>query len=126
MRGDFDPEDMFVYPLFLIASLLNLGIIPDFTLWGWSALDVIWSSGPTTITWATLAGVAALVIVFATNRPSLDEWGAVQTALVLSTIALVLTPPFVPVLSEALSADIAAVSAFAVQTGGYISLSVVG
>ncbi|MFC7057986.1 hypothetical protein ACFQQG_07130 [Halovenus salina] len=68
----------------------------------------------------------ALVTAFATNRPDFSVMGAVQTWVAIATVALVVVPPFMPLLNDLLSIGIAGAIAVVIQASGYYSLAYLG
>lgn len=127
--GRFDIPDAALSPIFVAASMISLGLIDS----QWFGIDfassVMSFSGDgqtTTITLATVISLAVMGYAYYTNRQDRSSLEQVEIWIVAATVALILVPPFVPVLSEFLSGDFPAFVALLVQAGGYYSLSFTG
>jgi hypothetical protein len=121
-RGEFDMIDMLAFPLFLIGTAAQTGLLPDLPILN----DMVVNSEIAQISIATLLATAALVVVIVTNKPRLDGWGAAQLWVVLATFMLVIGPSFVPLLAAVLAGDVAVAVALIVQQAGYFVASFLG
>lgn len=129
MQQQIDIEDAVVSPFFVLSSAIAVGLI-SFSLFGFdfgsTAYELTAAGYTTTIKWATLGSIIALGIAYATNKPTLSSMGLIETWAVVATIALVMAPPFVPLLSALLSSKIAGLVAVIIQAAGFYSLSYLG
>lgn len=121
-RGEFDLIDMLAFPLFLIGTVAQTGLLPDLPVLN----DMLLNSEVAQVSVATVVATAALVFVIVTNKPRLDGWGAAQFWVVLATLLLVIGPSFVPILGAVLAADAAVAVALIVQQAGYFVASFLG
>jgi hypothetical protein len=129
MEGKFDIPDSILSPLFVLFSCVSLGLVGlepfGFDLAG-TALSFSADGYATEISYAGILSLIVLLIAFATNRG--DESGptSLQLWLVVATFALVIVPPFAPVLNAFLGETIPGIIAIFIQAGGYYSLSYMG
>jgi len=127
--GKFDIPDAALSPIFVAASMISLGLI-DSQWFGFDFAGAVYtfsgSSGSTEITLATLISLGVLGYAYYTNRQDISSMERVEIWIVVATVALVLTPPFVPILEQFLSNDLPAFAALIVQAGGYYALSFTG
>lgn len=125
-HGRLDLNDAFISPLFVISAGVDAGLF-DFKLWGFDFAEPLVSfSHGGAITAATLLSLFALGVAFATNRPDFSYMGAVQSWVAVATIALVIVPPFMPLLNEFLSIGIAGSIAVIIQASGFYTLAYLG
>jgi hypothetical protein len=129
VTGKFDIPDAALSPVFVAASMISLGLIDS----QWFGIDfagtVFQFSGggdTTTITIATLISLSVIGYAYYTNRQDISSMERVEIWIITATVALILAPPFVPVLNEFLSGDFPGFVALIVQAGGYYSLSFTG
>jgi hypothetical protein len=130
MKGKIDLNDAVVSPFFVLASAISVGLI-SFSLFGIdfasAAFEFAANSGQTVaISYAQIIAVVALLVAYATNKPDFSGMGAIEMWAVVATVALVVAPPFVPIIQELLSNDLAGLLAIVVQAGGFYSLSYLG
>lgn len=127
-RGEFDDVDLVAMPVFLLGSLFQLDLL---------SVDSLPLIGDPAAAFSTVAGVeisiamllslVALGVVAYTNNWSIDGIsGGVQGYIVIATVGLIIAPPFMPALEEAVSGGVGAMFALAIQTSGYAVLSYVG
>jgi len=125
-----DINDAALSPIFVFTSAISLGLIDS----NWFGIDFgneiatfTASSGQTTV--VTLATVLSLTVVgyaYFTNRNDFSQFSKLEGWIVIATVALVVAPPFMPVVSEFLSGDLPGFIALMVQAGGYYTLSYLG
>ncbi|AQL43935.1 hypothetical protein BV210_15035 [Halorientalis sp. IM1011] len=129
MQGKFDLDDVVVSPLFVLSSAIATGLI-SFSLFGFdfasTAFQFASENYKTTISYASIISVLALLAAYASNRRDLSQMTNVERWITLATIGLVLFPPFMPLLEGMLSNQIAGLVAVIVQAGGFYSLSYAG
>jgi len=129
MQGKLDIPDAVVSPFFVLSSAIALGLV-NFSLAGFdfasTALEFSGSGFTTTISYATIVSIIALATAYATNRRDFSRMGGLELWVVIATVALVITPPFVPILQTLLSNKVAGLVAIVIQAGGYYSLSYMG
>jgi len=128
--GKFDIPDAALSPLFVIFSMVTLGLVPaqyfgvDLSS---SVLEFTASSGQTTVISIAMVGsLAVLAYAYYTNRQDISSMERVEMWIVVGTVALILAPPFVPIISELLNGTVASWLALVVISGGYYSLSFAG
>lgn len=130
MQGKIDLNDAVVSPFFVLAS----GVAADLfslELFGWDFADALFTMGSGTgaigISTANIIALVALVVAFATNKPSLDEMQLVETWTAIATAGLVVAPPFMPIVQDVIqSSTIAGLITLIVQAGGFYALSYQG
>jgi len=121
-----DLNDAFVSPLFVLSAGVDAGLL-DMTIWGFDFADPFFSfSGGGEITAATVLSLFALVTAYATNIPDFDAMGIAQTWVAIATVALVVVPPFMPLLNDLLSIGIAGAIAVVIQASGFYVLAYLG
>jgi hypothetical protein len=128
--GRFDLPDAALSPIFVVASMISLGLIPS----EWFGIDFAnavytfsGSSGSTEITIATVISLAVIGYAYYTNRQDLSQFERLEIWIITATVALILAPPFVPILEDLISGgDFPAFIALIIQAGGYYSLSFTG
>lgn len=127
-RGEVDPVDLVAMPFFAIAALFANNVIPGSEMPYFNPNGVLLQLGPeTSITYATVVALAALAVVIWTNKPRLNIYGGIQAWLVVVTVALILAPPFVPLLGHYIGSNmILGIVSFVVQTTGYVIISFMG
>ena len=127
-RGEFDTLDIVASPLFALGALTDNNIIDAPTVMGWNPADIIWQAGAhTEVTWATLLSIIALGFVIYTNKPSVSVYGGVQAWMVITTVGLVLAPPFVPIVEQFITHNqLVGFLAFSLQSSGYAVISWLG
>ncbi|MFD1585502.1 hypothetical protein ACFR9U_00790 [Halorientalis brevis] len=129
MQGKLDLPDAVISPFFVLSSAIAMGLI-NFELMGFdlasTALEFTSDGYVSTVTYAGIISLLALLIAYATNRRDFSGMGFVELWVVVATVGLVIAPPFVPVLSGLLSNKFAGLIAVVIQAGGYYSLSYVG
>lgn len=127
-RGDVDLEDLALMPIFALASLFANDVIPGDALGALDPTQTLFTLGPeTSISIATIVAVVALGVVLWTNQPRLDPYGGIQAWVVIATVALIIAPPFVPLLENYLTAfPMLGIVSFILQTTGYTIASFMG
>ncbi|WP_335999363.1 hypothetical protein [Halorientalis halophila] len=129
MQGKFDLDDVVVSPLFVLSSAIATGLI-SFTLLGFdfasTALQFTSDGYKTTISYASIISVLALLAAYASNRKDLSQMTNVERWILFATIGLVIAPPFMPVLDGLLTNKLAGLVAVVIQAGGFYSLSYTG
>lgn len=129
MQGQLDIEDALLSPFFVLSSAIAVGLI-NLQLMGFNlastALTFTSQGYTSTITYAGILSLIALLATYATNRRDFSGMGALELWVVIATIGLVIAPPFVPILGGLLNNTLAALVAVVVQAGGYYSLSYAG
>lgn len=129
MQGKFDLDDVVVSPIFVLSSAIATGLI-SFTIFGFNfastALQFSSQSYKTTISYATIVSVLALLAAYASNRKDFSNMTYVERWILFATIGLVITPPFAPLVQDILSNKIAGLVALVIQAGGFYSLSYSG
>jgi len=123
--GKIDLNDSVVSPFFVISAAVAVSLV-DFTIWGVDFSSPLLSFGSVTISIAKAISIMALGTAFITNRPSFGKMGGVETWIALTTIGLVLFPPFFPILDSVLQHTSAALVSVIIQAGGFYSLSYLG
>jgi len=125
-----DINDAALSPIFVFTSAISLGLINP----QWFGIDFsneiatfTASSGQTTVvTLATILSLAVVGYAYFTNRNDFSQFSKLEGWIVIATVALVVAPPFMPVVSEFLSGDLPGFIALMVQAGGYYTLSYLG
>lgn len=130
MRGEIDLNDAVVSPFFVLASAVSTGLL-SLELFGVGFSDSIFTigsgAGAIEVTVAKMIAIAALGIVFTTNRPDLSDMSELEMWTAIATIGLVLAPPFMPAVEGMITgSQIAGIIAVTVQAGGFYSLSYLG
>jgi len=129
MEGKFDIPDSVLSPFFVLFSAVSLGLI-GFTPLGFdlgsTALSFSADGYATEISYAGILSLIVLLIAWATNRGDKSGPQPLQLWLVVTTFALVIVPPFVPLLNAFLGETIPSIIAIVIQAGGYYSLSYMG
>lgn len=126
MKGRIDVEDAILAPLFTMGAAVQNGFA-DVTIFGTSLSSALTSLGGTSISWAFLIGLLALLIAYATNQPDLDDMDQMETGLALGTVGLVLGVTFVPAINSfILSNDFIGLVVLAVEAAGFYALSYLG
>lgn len=125
-----DGEDLIALPIFMIGSMGQLGFL-SLSVAGISLADVLYSfsaDGYTTqISLGLVLSISALGYVLWTNDLGWRGWSAMQIWLVIAVVWLVLSPPFVPIMSTLLmGSEWGAFGAFVLQTIGFSTLSYLG
>jgi len=125
-KKKLDLNDAVISPFFVISAGVDAGLL-NFTIYGFDFADPLMSfGGGADITTATIISVVTLMVAFATNRPQFSALGAIQTWLVIATLALVIAPPFFPLLDSLLNVTIAGLVAVVIQASGFYSLAYLG
>jgi len=128
--GKLDINDAALSPIFVFTSAISLGLIDSewFGInFGNEVMTFTAETGQTTV--VTLATVVSLGIVgfaYLSNRQDFSQLSKLEVWIVIATFALVLAPPFMPVVGEFLSGDFPGFIALMVQAGGYYTLSYLG
>lgn len=124
--GQVEKEDLYGLIIFVPAILLNLELVDDPT--GGHLHHVLYEvDGATTaFTAATAVALLTLGYVLYTNNFSLGSANAVAIWALVITVAIMLTPPLMPIVAEFVSNTAGAWIAFLLQVGGYITLSFSG
>ena len=125
-----DSEDLLMLPVFMVGSMGQLGFL-SLSVFGISLADVLYSfsaDGYTTqISLGLLLSTVALLVVLWTNDLGWRGWSGLQIWLVITVVWLVLSPPFVPIMSTLLlGSEWGAFGAFVIQTIGFSTLSYLG
>ncbi|WP_324758170.1 hypothetical protein [Haloarcula montana] len=128
--GRFDLPDAALSPIFVAASMISLGLI-DSQWFGIDFANAVYtfsgSSGSTEITIATVISLAVIGYAYYTNRQDISSFERLEIWIITATVALILAPPFVPILEDLVSGgDFPAFIALIIQAGGYYSLSFTG
>jgi len=123
-RSKLDLNDAVVSPFFVIFAAVDVEVL-GMDMFGFDFADTIINIGAG-ISTATIISALALVVAFATNRPDFSKMGAIQTWVAIATIALVITPPFFPILDSLLSYNIAGMVAIVIQATGFYTLAYLG
>ena len=119
-------EDMVGLPIFVAAAAVALGIL-DSTIMGFDlGQNVIELGGGHAFSVANILALLTLGYVAFSNDWSRGDISALQIWLIAATVALVIAPPFLPVLVESIAETPAALVALLIQTGGYVAFSYVG
>ncbi|RXK46602.1 hypothetical protein [Halorientalis pallida] len=129
MEGKFDIPDSVLSPFFVLFSAVSLGLI-GFTPLGFdlgsTALEFSADGYATQISFAGILSLLILLVAYATNRGDKSGPQPLQLWLVVTTFALVIVPPFAPLLNAFLGETIPGIIAIVIQAGGYYSLSYMG
>lgn len=128
--GEIDMNDALVSPFFVLASGVQADLF-GLELFGFDFASTIVTFGSgaesVEITAARIIAVVAILVAFASNKPDLSAMTGVQTLLTISTIGLVLAPPFTPILADFITGHtIAGLLALIIQSGGFYSISYLG
>jgi hypothetical protein len=130
MQGKLDGGDMLAGLFFMLGGMTQLGFINGENFPFVNPADAIhtFSYGGESVTISIAIGLSllALVVAFITNDQSFSAMGGMQLFLVIVTVGLIISPPFMPILAEALTADIAGLVALFLQTIGYLQVSWTG
>lgn len=124
--GKLDLNDAFISPLFVISAAVDAKLV-DFTIWGFDFANPLMSfSDGAAISTATVFSLLSLVIAYLTNRPDFSAMGVIQTWVAVATVALVIVPPFMPILDGILSVSIVGLIAVVIQASGFYTLAYLG
>lgn len=119
-------EDYVLLPVFVMAVAISLGLL-DAVYFGidFGATLIDLGAGHV-FSIAHVAALASLGYVAYSNDWSSAELTGIQLWIVIATVGLIISPPFVPILQETLASDPVNMIAAAVQIGGYVVFSFVG
>ena len=112
-----DVPSLFVFMAAGLFSLILKG--QNISIAGFDPTSALMTlPGETVISAAMVLQIAALAAVFITNKPELDLSSGIEAWLFIATLALVVLPPFVPLLDALLGSVIAGIVAFIIQSFG--------
>lgn len=127
-RNQFDVIDMIAGMAFLLFGLLHLGAFEpgalsflNMEIWTYSSQG--WENS------VTLAFVGSLVsfgVIIFTNDWQRGSQSAIQLLLVIVTLWLILSPPFMPIMAGLLDQQTAAMAAVAIQFATSLSVGYYG
>lgn len=125
-----DGNDLWALPIWIAGTLGSLDLL-SLDIGGYGLDTVLISmtaEGHTTeITVGIALAMLALGWVLWTNDLGWRGWTGIQLWVVLATVWLVLSPPFVPIMeSIIMSSGIAKLVAFTLQTVGFSTISYLG
>jgi hypothetical protein len=121
-QGELDQNDFFAFPIFVVATLTNLGLL-DLDVLSFFG-DTLLEIGRVNVTIATGASIATLLWVLYTNDVGLRARSGLDFWIILVTIWLILVPPFVAEVDALVSGTQAgAIVAFLLQSAGYSAAS---
>ena len=127
-NGEVDPLDLAAFPFFTIGSLITFGIWEPGTISGWDPTSTLIELGPeTVITAPNLVVLASLAAMLYTNRPRFNPYSLSYTWITVVTAMLVLSEPFVPLISNMTnSSTFAGIVLFVITGFGYAVASWLG
>lgn len=117
-----DRELMFAMPIFVVGSLVSLGLVSsdplpvDLTM-------VLFEAGNVELTIARAGSIAALLYVYGNRDVGFTDFDGVDAWVVYATGALVLAPPLFPAFADTVAQQPAAILAFLTQTAGFSIVS---
>lgn len=123
-RMELDRELIFGMPVFVVGSLVSLGIIGS-TVVGIDLGQMLYSTSGIELTYARAMSVAALAYVYLNRDISFGDFGGVDLWVVYATVGMVIAPPLFPAFADTLAQRPAAIIAFLVQTAGFTLVSYV-
>jgi hypothetical protein len=124
-----DLEDAVVGVIFTLAAAASAGFFPaDFPLDLAQDLIVFGEgAGSVGISPAKVIAVGCLLFAFVTNRTDRSDMTAVEVWTITATVALVLSPVFVPIVESILIENpMFGLISLAIQSGGYFTLGYLG
>lgn len=131
MFGRIDWDDRVASVFFLFGSAINAGVVKGPSILGWYLGDVVYvlGSGPGAVE-VTGAKVLALVALFgtiATNRTDFSKLVGIEYWIAITTIGLVIAPPFMPLVESLITGSII-IGLFSImlQAGGFYAISYLG
>jgi hypothetical protein len=120
---EIDPE-MGLILLFSYAAMISNGIVQDSIIPFIDIGNVLFTYGNFSLTIAGLISVLSLlVVVFNRDAPIATMDGVIEIWVAYATIALIISPPLLPLFRETLLAGPAGIVAFSVQTLGFALIS---
>lgn len=129
MFGRIDWDDRLLGAVFLLSSAVSVGLltVPGTTIF----TDALLSFGPSDavveVSLSRVISLAALVATIATNRTDFSQLVGVEWWVAITTIGLVIAPPFAPIIEHFLNASpVAGAVSIALQAGGYATISYLG
>lgn len=125
-KMNVNAADYLSFPVFIIAAAVSLGLLSS-TILGFD-LGATYSLGAGHgFSVANIAAILSLGYVAYTNDWSGNiAWKGIQGWLVVSTVGLLIAPPFLPLLQNTLAQTPAAITALVIQAGGFVTFSYVG
>jgi hypothetical protein len=123
-QGELDTNDFFAFPLFVVSTLFDLGLV-ELDLLSFLG-DTLATVGRTDLTAATFVSLGALLWVLYTNGVRLRGTTGLSLWIIIVTFWLILVPPFVQEVDAIVSGtQVGALVAFLLQSAGYTAASYV-
>ena len=129
-EGKIDVNDSLVSPFFVLASGVQANLFA-LVLFGFDFSTIIFSVGSgaeaVEVSAARMIAVTAILVALATNKPDFSAMGTIQVWTAVTTIGLVLAPPFSPALQSLIGGStVAGIFALVIQSAGFYALSYLG
>lgn len=122
MKGELDFETLLIIP-FSLGAAASLGLISGDVLPIINLGEVLYEAGTIEFTAGRVLSILALLAVFVNRDTPLSDTAGIDLWIVYATLALVLTPAFLPALESTLAEQPAAILSFTVQSLGFTFVS---
>jgi len=118
--------DFYLFPVYLVSILVSLSLLEASAIPVDLSATLIDLGSDHSFSIANILAIASLGYVGATNEWGADGLSAMQAWIVIATVALIVAPPFVPILETTLAETPAGIFAALLQIGGYATFSYLG
>lgn len=119
---ELDLETLLIIP-FSLGAAASLGLIEGDILPVINLGETIFEAGTIDFTAGRLLSIISLLVVFINRDEPLSDTAGLDLWIVYATLALVLTPAFLPALESTLAQQPAAILSFTVQSLGFTFVS---
>lgn len=117
--------DFIALPIYVVALLVTHGMLSATPL-GIDLAATMALGGGSRLSFAALVAIGCLAYVGYSNDWDNANLTWIQGWIMVTTVLLIITPPFVPIVANTLAAGPAALVAMAIQLGGFAAFSFLG